>query len=207
MVNDNLITRYCVFFSAKEYRDIEELNSAWNVRALFVNQAQINAEYEKEKQEYVDALNKQEIAQQEFENLKTQYKKLYDEVITVKKDMDELNSLRGKQEVLLGQIFNDSYGSDKEWKLEMELDLLGQRKERISAAHVRWSAAHVYLDHAVKQLSWSTRRWAQIASHRVTVLVVSFHLKFESFFSYPRVLTEKGLCNPVLILKLAFKLM
>ena len=179
MVNDNLITRYCVFFSAKEYRDIEELNSAWNVRALFVNQAQINAEYEKEKQEYVDALNKQEIAQQEFENLKTQYKKLYDEVITAKKDMDELNSLRGKQEVLLGQIFNDSYGSDKEWKLEMELDLLGQRKERISAAHVRWSAAHVYLDHAVKQLSWSTRRWAQIASHRVTVLVVSFHLKFE----------------------------
>jgi len=163
-----------LFFSAKEYQDVVDLNSALNVRSLFINQEQINAEVEKEQKEYVDALNKQEIAEQELENLKTQYKKLYEEVIAAKTDLDELNNLRSKEEVLLGRIFNDSYGSDKEWKLEMELDMLGQRKERINAAHVRWRAAHVYLDHAVKQLSWSTRRWAQIATHRVTVLVVSF---------------------------------
>ena len=162
------------FFSAKEYQDVVDLNSALNVRSLFINQEQINAEVEKEQKEYVDALNKQEIAEQELENLKTQYKKLYEEVIAAKTDLDELNNLRSKEEVLLGRIFNDSYGSDKEWKLEMELDMLGQRKERINAAHVRWRAARVYLDHAVKQLSWSTRRWAQIATHRVTVLVVSF---------------------------------
>lgn len=141
---------------------------------MFVNQAELNAEVEKEKQEYVDALNKQEIAEQELESMKQQYKKLYDEVIVAKKDQEELNSLKLKEEELLGRIFNDSYGSDKEWKLEMELDLLGKRKERISAANIRWRAAHVYLDHAVKQLSWSTRRWAQIATHRVTLLVVSF---------------------------------
>ena len=160
-------------YSAKEYKDIEALNSAWNVRSLFVNPAEMNAEYEKEKKEYVDALNKQEIAEQELENLKAQYKRLYDEVINAERDKDELNKLRNKEETLLGRIFNDSYGSDKEWKLEMELDMLTQRKERINSAHIRWHAAHVYLEHAVKQLSWSTRRWAQIATHRVTVLVVS----------------------------------
>ncbi|KAJ7393753.1 hypothetical protein OS493_003412 [Desmophyllum pertusum] len=58
--------------------------------------------------------------------------------------------------MLLGRIFNDSYGSDKEWKLEMELDLL------------------------VKQLSWSTRRWAQIATHRVTILVVKYQMVAET---------------------------
>lgn len=162
------------FLRAKEYQDVVNISSAYNVRSLFVNQAELNAEVEKEKQEYVDALNKQEIAEQELESMKQQYKKLYDEVIVAKKDQEELNSLKLKEEELLGRIFNDSYGSDKEWKLEMELDLLGKRKERISAANIRWRAAHVYLDHAVKQLSWSTRRWAQIATHRVTLLVVSF---------------------------------
>lgn len=149
------------------------MSAGFNVRSLFVSQDQLNAEFAKEKQEYVDALNKQEIAEQEFESMKQQYKKLYDEVIVAKKDQEELNSLRKKEEMLLGRIFNDSYGSDKEWKLEMELDLLGQRKERVNAANIRWRGAHVYLDHAVKQLSWSTRRWAQIATHRVTILVVS----------------------------------
>lgn len=166
--------------TAKEYKDIEALNSAWNVRSLFVNPAEMNAEYEKEKKEYVDALNKQEIAEQELENLKAQYKRLYDEVINAERDKDELNKLRNKEETLLGRIFNDSYGSDKEWKLEMELDMLTQRKERINSAHIRWHAAHVYLEHAVKQLSWSTRRWAQIATHRVTVLVIKYQMVAET---------------------------
>ena len=174
MTTRQSITHYfnCLF-SAKEYQDIVDFNASFNMRSLFVNQEQMNAEYQKEYKEYLDAVNKQEIAEQELENAKSQYKKLYDEVVAAKKDQEELNELRSKEEVLLGRIFNDSYGSDKEWKLEMELDMLGQRKERINAAFVRWRGAHVYLDHAAKQLSWSTRRWDQISTHHVTVLVVS----------------------------------
>lgn len=166
------------------------MSSAFNVRSLFVSQAQLDAEFEKEKKEYVDALNRQEIAEQELESMKQQYKKLYEEVIAAKKDQEELSSLRKKEEELLGRIFNDSYGSDKEWKLEMELDMLGERKERVNAANVRWKAAHVYLDYAAKQLSWSTRRWAQIANHRVTVLVVS--LKFTSHISFEKMTDSKS---------------
>lgn len=166
--------------TAKEYQDILDFNAAYNMRSLFVNQTQMNAEYEKERKEYLDAVNKQEIAEQELESLKSQYKKLYDEVIAAKTNEEELNNLRNKEELLLGRIFNDSYGSDKEWKLEMELDILTQRKERINAAHVRWRGAHVYLDYATKQLSWSTRRWAQIATHRVTILVVKYQMVAET---------------------------
>ena len=161
-----------------------DMNAAYNVRSFFLSQDQLNAELEKENKEYVEALNKQEIAEQEYESMKQQYKKLYDEVIAAKKDQEELHSLRKKEEELLGRIFNDSYGSDKEWKLEMELDLLTQRKERISAANTRWRGAHVYLDHAVKQLSWSARRWAQIATHRVTILVVSCCFYLFLFFIF-----------------------
>lgn len=166
--------------TAKEYQDVVDFNAAFNMRSMFINQAQMNADYQKEQNEYLDAVNKQEIAQQEFENLKSQYKKLYNEVTAAKDDQEELNKLRSKEEELLGRIFNDSYGSDKEWKLEMELDLLGQRKDRINAAYVRWRAAHVYLDTATKQLSWSTRRWAQIATHKVTILVVKYQMVAET---------------------------
>lgn len=166
--------------TAKEYQDVVDFNASFNMRSMFINQAQMNAEYQKEQKEYLDAVNKQEIAEQGFENLKAQYKKLYDEVIAARNDQEELNKLRSKEEELLGRIFNDSYGSDKEWKLEMELDLLGQRKDRINAAFVRWRAAHVYLDTAAKQLSWSTRRWAQIATHRVTILVVKYQMVAET---------------------------
>lgn len=166
--------------TAKEYQDVVDINAAYSIRSFFVGQAQLNAEVEKEKKEYVDALNKQEIAEQELESMKQQYKKLYEEVIIAKKDQDELNSLKLKEEELLGRIFNDSYGSDKEWKLEMELDLLGQRKDRINAAYVRWRGARVYLDYAIKQLSWSARRWAQISTHRVTVLVVKVQMVSET---------------------------
>ena len=171
-------------YSAKEYQDVVDFNAAFNMRSMFINQAQMNADYQKEQNEYLDAVNKQEIAQQEYENLKSQYKKLYNEVTAAKDDQEELNKLRSKEEELLGRIFNDSYGSDKEWKLEMELDLLGQRKDRINAAYVRWRAAHVYLDTATKQLSWSTRRWAQIATHKVTILVVCFLLIVHLYILY-----------------------
>lgn len=162
--------------SAKEYQDVVDVSAAYNVRSFFVSAEQLNAEVAKERSEYVEALNKQEIAEQELESLKQQYQKLYNEVVSAKKDQDELQSLRNKEEELLGRIFNDSYGSDKEWKLEMELELLAERKTRISAANTRWHGASVYLTHATKQLSWSARRWAQISSHNVTLPVVSIIL-------------------------------
>lgn len=166
--------------TAKEYQDVVDVSAAYNVRSFFVSADQLNAEVAKERSEYVEALNKQEIAEQELESLKQQYQKLYNEVVSAKKDQDELQSLRNKEEELLGRIFNDSYGSDKEWKLEMELELLAERKTRISAANTRWHGASVCLTHATKQLSWSARRWAQISSHNVTLPVVKYTMVAET---------------------------
>lgn len=166
--------------TAKEYQDVVDVSTAFNMRSFFVSADQLNAEVAKEKREYAEALNKQEIAEQELASLRQQYQKLYDETISAKKDQDELQSLRKKEEELLGCIFNDSYGSDKEWKLEMELDLLGERKTRISTANTRWRGAHLCLDHASRQLSWSARRWAQISTNNVSLPVVKYTMVAET---------------------------
>ena len=75
-----------------------------------------------------------------------------------------LYSKRLKQEELLGKIFNDCYGSDREWKLELELDLTAERKERIKTANYKWTNAQTFLKTAADQVSWAARRWAQIGT-------------------------------------------
>ena len=53
-----------------------------SVRAMFANQMQLDAQVAKEQQEYLDALNRQEVAQDELETTKEQYKRLYEGITT-----------------------------------------------------------------------------------------------------------------------------
>ena len=78
-----------------------------------------------------------------------------------------------KQEELLGKIFNDCYGSDQEWKLELELDLTAEHKERVKTADYKWRNAQTFLNTAANQVSWAARRWAQIATINTTNAMVS----------------------------------
>jgi glutathionylspermidine synthase len=129
-------------------------------------------------QEYLDALNRQEVAQQELDSMKEKYKHMYASfngtAETDKTDEKHLQELRFEQEKLLGEIFNDSYGSDKEWKLEMEMDLMGEKKGRIQGAHYKWSNAHKFLSTAVSQVNWAAKRWAQIMTHNIQAQMVIF---------------------------------
>lgn len=164
----------------KEYQDVVQISDP-SVRALFMNQTQHDAQVAKEQQEYLDALNKQEVAEQELNNMKEQYKNMYNgynsHIQNIKSDREKLQSLRFKQEQLLGEIFNDSYGSDKEWKLEMELDLLAEKKERIKTAHYKWTNAQNFTSTAASQINWATKRWGQILSHNVQAPMVGYWIK------------------------------
>lgn len=168
-----------LIFRIKEYQDIVQITHP-SVRAMFINETQHDAQVAKEQQEYLDALNKQEVAEQELNSLKEQYKTLYtaynDHAQKVISDRERLKDCQYKQEELLGRVFNDNYGSDKEWKLEMELDLLGEKKKRIKGAHYKWSNARSYAASASTQINWSAKRWAQIASHNVQSQMVRYIL-------------------------------
>lgn len=181
----------------KEYQDVVQISDP-SVRSLFMNQTQHDAQVAKEQQEYLDALNKQEVAEQELNNMKEQYKNMYNAYNThiqdIKSDREKLQSLRFKQEELLGKIFNDSYGSDKEWKLEMELDLLAEKKERIKTAHYKWTNAQNFTSTAAAQINWATKRWGQILSHNVQAQMVSF-MKWKRTVTYSGHLICKSKCE------------
>lgn len=160
-------------YSQKEYQDVVSVTTNYSVRSLFENQSRLDAEVRQEQQEYVDAFNRQEVAEQQLKTMQEQYKHLHKEVEVLKREAEQLGALRGKQEELLGKIFNNSYGSEREYELEMELDSLGEQKERIRAAYHRWNGAKVYSEAASKQFAWSARRWFQIATLKDRTVMVS----------------------------------
>jgi len=167
----------------KEYQDIVQVTHP-SVRAMFVNETQHNAQVAKEQQEYLDALNRQEVAEQELNSMKEQYKNLYNDYNshseTIRSDRKKLQDLKYKQEGLLGKVFNDNYGSDKEWKLEMELDLLGEKKERIKSAHYKWSNARSVTASASSQINWASKRWKQILTHNVQAQMAKYQMTAET---------------------------
>ena len=132
------------------------------MRSLFENQSRLDAEVRKEQQEYVDAFNRQEVAEQQLKVMREQYQQLHKEVGNLKRETDELRKLHFEQEQLLGKIFNNCYGSEREYELELELDAIGDQKERIQGAYHRWNGAKLYSEAACKQFAWSARRWLQI---------------------------------------------
>ena len=116
----------------------------------------------KEQQEYMDALNRQEVAEKELKGIQQEYNSLYAEVDSLKKDYEQLTMLSKQEEETLNELFGGKYGSELEEQLEMETDLLNERKDMITATRNRWCNAKVLMQHAFGQLRYSTRRWAQI---------------------------------------------
>ena len=133
-----------------------------NVRAMFSDVYQLQSQMAKEQQEYMDALNRQEVAEKELKGQQEEYNALYAEVQSLQKECEELQSLRGEREKKLDEIFDGKYGSELEAQLEAETELLTERKDMISRTQNYWKNAKVLMEHAVQQLSYSTRRWAQI---------------------------------------------
>lgn len=149
--------------TTKEYQDVAYMQHP-NVRAMFSNVHHLQSRLANEQQEYMDALNRQEVAEKELKCIQQEYNALYTEVDTLRKDYEDLGKLRERQEKTLDEIFGGKYGSELEEQLEKETDLLNERKEMVTAARNKWYNAQVLMKHAYDQLGYSTRRWAQIKS-------------------------------------------
>lgn len=67
--------------------------------------------------------------------------------------------------VLTGQSFQGAYGSDREGKLEEEMDDVSDRKAHIQVAHAKWSGARLLTAYAQAQLREAVQKWDQIAAN------------------------------------------
>ena len=159
------------YLSAKEYRDVAAMQHP-NVRSMFADVYQLQSQMAKEQQEYMDALNRQEVAEKELKSQQQEYNTLYAEVQSLQNECEELQKVRAEREKKLDEIFDGKYGSELEGQLEVETDLLTERKEIISKSQNYWSNAKILMEHAAQQLAYSTRRWAQINTVNQTMVQV-----------------------------------
>merc|ERR1712038_1471649 len=88
----------------KEKKDVEDIEGP-ETKRLFMEQNTLDAKKSKEQKEYLDALNKEEIATQELNNLHEQKASLELEIDSLVEQSTDLHSLYARQDELLKRIF------------------------------------------------------------------------------------------------------
>eukprot|EP00058_Branchiostoma_floridae_P017716 XP_002603205.1 hypothetical protein BRAFLDRAFT_126988 [Branchiostoma floridae] len=147
--------------TAKEYKDVQELQTM-TVKEYFANEEAFDKQLSKEQEEYVDALNKQEIGKQKLEASKKQLEQIKAEIAALSGKNERYQKLQEEEDILLAGVFKGRYGSELEYKLEEEVDMLDDRKQRVLTAKFKWHNARVLMHHAVSQLALGVRRWLDL---------------------------------------------
>ncbi|XP_059092773.1 uncharacterized protein LOC131888013 isoform X2 [Tigriopus californicus] len=148
--------------AVREKRDVDALEDDPDTKQLFLDQGTWEAQQEKEMQEYLDALNKQEIAETELSNMRDQKSNLEAEIVSLELDVEQLQSLYEEQETILDRIFGGAYGSEDENHLESSLDQHEQMRNRIVEANFKWRQAQLMVDYAYKQLEHAVTKWTDV---------------------------------------------
>jgi len=147
----------------KEKKDVEDLEVP-ETKRLFMEQNTLDAKKSKEQKEYLDALNKEEIATQELNNLHEQKASLELEIDSLVEQSTDLHSLYARQDELLKRIFGGEYGSVEENQLEEALDQHEEMRNRIVEANFKWKQAQLMVDYAFKQLNEAVGKWKALTN-------------------------------------------
>merc|ERR1712038_1969427 len=147
----------------KEKKDVEDLEVP-ETKRLFMEQNTLDAKKSKEQKEYPDALNKEEIATQELNNLHEQKASLELEIDSLVEQSTDLHSLYARQDELLKRIFGGEYGSVEENQLEEALDQHEEMRNRIVEANFKWKQAQLMVDYAFKQLNEAVGKWKALTN-------------------------------------------
>ncbi|KAI6227366.1 hypothetical protein M3Y99_01258800 [Aphelenchoides fujianensis] len=145
----------------KEKADVENIEQP-SVKSFLKQQGTYDERMEKEKKEYLDALNKQEVAEKELAGSKLQYERAAKIAEIYKMQTDRLNDLYDKQDKMLIGIFGPNYASEQENQLEAELDDALEWCQRVSLAKFKWTNGRVLLVHASTQMAFGITRWKEL---------------------------------------------
>ncbi|XP_072020564.1 uncharacterized protein [Amphiura filiformis] len=144
----------------KEYQDVVNLSQIANASTqAMMSSGQYAYQMNKEQEEYMQALNKSEIHKKELQAATRQLEALKEATQPIQKESEDLKQLYDQQDSLLASIFNGKYGSEKEFKLESNLDMMMEKKQRISVAKYKWTQSRQLISHAVNQMGLGVRRW------------------------------------------------
>ncbi|VDI35202.1 Hypothetical predicted protein [Mytilus galloprovincialis] len=116
----------------------------------------------KEQAEYLEALNKEELAKKDLEGITKQIQDIQAEIKNLTPEVEKLDKLVAEQEELLSSIFKGDYGSQKENELESKMDMLVEKRNRVGVAKYKWTNGKVLLQHAVNQLAYAVKKWDEL---------------------------------------------
>ncbi|XP_037090419.1 uncharacterized protein LOC119110622 isoform X1 [Pollicipes pollicipes] len=163
----------------KEKADVDQLEKP-DVKKFLVEQGKLEEKMTKEQEEYIDALQKKEIAKQARDEAVRQKENIQKEVDQLQSKAARLQNLYTKQDALLSKIFGGEYGSDLENKLEEELDALEAQKARIMEANFKWRQAQMMMEFACRQLAVAVQKWQDLPDIPDTSLEVRYTMAAEA---------------------------
>ncbi|KHN79662.1 hypothetical protein Tcan_11781, partial [Toxocara canis] len=145
----------------KEKADVDNIEQP-SVRSFLKQQGTWDDRFNKEQQDYLEALNKQEVAEKEMKGAKRQYERAARIADIYKQQCDNLKELYDKQDQMLTTIFGSDYASEKENRLEAALDDATEWQQRVSLAKFKWTNGRVLLVHACTQMAFGINRWTEL---------------------------------------------
>uniref|UniRef100_T1J0C9 Uncharacterized protein n=1 Tax=Strigamia maritima TaxID=126957 RepID=T1J0C9_STRMM len=145
-----------------EYEIRQNNHQDKNVKSFLMSQGRMDEDTMFEKAEHLAILNKKEILRKEIEGSKRHVQELRKEVAGLADDVNDLQSLHQREDMLLRSIFGGEYGSSEENHLEEKLDAMDAQKQQIEAANFKWRQAEVMVEFAVKQMGAAVDRWTHL---------------------------------------------
>ncbi|VDL77328.1 unnamed protein product [Nippostrongylus brasiliensis] len=118
-------------------------------------QGEWDARFEKEKNEYEDAVNKQEAVEKELELSKVKFETAQRVTEIYKQQTDELLALYEKQDKMLSCEETSNLR-------DFQVDEMMDWQQRVALAMFKWANGRVLLVHALTQITFGINRWQDI---------------------------------------------
>ena len=145
----------------KEKQDFDNISQP-TVQSFFKDkQAHSNA-ITKEQEEYMQALNRLEIAQNELKAISDQYEHSKEKLSKYKKENQKALDLYNEQMNILYTTFDGDFGSELENQLEKEVKALTESKDTLRSALHKWSNARFLLVYAYNQIQYAESKWSEL---------------------------------------------
>jgi len=145
----------------KEHQDLENVKGQ-NVQRFFKDQQSRNRAISKEEQEYLQALNEEEIAEANMRSVSEQYDLAMAKLQSFKDANAKAIQLNLELATILSKTFEVENGSVLENQLEADSKRLGEEKKTLHTALRKWSNARFLLVYAYNQVQACDLRWADL---------------------------------------------
>ncbi|PNF19085.1 hypothetical protein B7P43_G11230, partial [Cryptotermes secundus] len=136
-----------------------------------------NEERATEHEEFISTINRQVLARNEVAVLRRRWEEATEEVKVLKSKVSYLQGLYQEEDSLLEGLFGESYGSEEEKHIELELDKVRSYRDTMAGGVLEWQEASMLVQAATELLERAVTCWKELSSQTPET---RFHLSTEA---------------------------